>query len=258
VAPVEPVAPGVAPVAAAEVRSPPRASKASAGWPLALPALAVVAALLAATLGPPLLPLLHLVAPPTAVDQGTPSARAVFDPRWLRALGIQLLFTASVLAVELPLGSALARALPRRGIAAALAVVVLAYPLVLPHSLHELLRTELFPRAVASIEPLAAVLPPAAVEYLGYVVVDAWRFTPLVALLCAVALHRWHASARAAIAIAAAVRVAGTFAAWPDLGSPVSLAAWVGGQMADAAGPAAALSLGLTLLLLLFLPRPRR
>jgi len=54
------------------------------------------------------------------------------DPEFLAAFGRQLLFSALVLAIELPLGILVARSLPRQGAAAGIWLVVLAVPLLVP------------------------------------------------------------------------------------------------------------------------------
>jgi glycerol transport system permease protein len=54
------------------------------------------------------------------------------DPEFLAAFGRQLLFSALVLAIEIPLGILVARSLPREGAAAGIWLVVLAVPLLVP------------------------------------------------------------------------------------------------------------------------------
>lgn len=54
------------------------------------------------------------------------------DPRFLSALGRQLLFSFAVLVIELPLGILVARGLPRRGWSASLFLVLIALPLLIP------------------------------------------------------------------------------------------------------------------------------
>jgi len=52
--------------------------------------------------------------------------------RFRDALGRQLLFTAIILAIELPLGVAIALAMPRKGIGLSLCLVLMAMPLLIP------------------------------------------------------------------------------------------------------------------------------
>jgi glycerol transport system permease protein len=52
--------------------------------------------------------------------------------RFRDALGRQLLFTAIILAIELPLGVAIALAMPRRGLGLSLCLVLMAMPLLIP------------------------------------------------------------------------------------------------------------------------------
>jgi glycerol transport system permease protein len=52
--------------------------------------------------------------------------------RFLDALGRQLLFTAIILAIEIPLGVAIALAMPRKGWGASLCLVLMAMPLLIP------------------------------------------------------------------------------------------------------------------------------
>lgn len=54
------------------------------------------------------------------------------DPEFLAAFGRQLLFSALVLAIEIPLGILVARSLPGKGAAAGIWLVVLAVPLLVP------------------------------------------------------------------------------------------------------------------------------
>ena len=52
--------------------------------------------------------------------------------RFRDALGRQLLFTAIILAIELPLGVAIALAMPRKGLGLSLCLVLMAMPLLIP------------------------------------------------------------------------------------------------------------------------------
>jgi len=247
---------------------------------LAMPGTIVVGVLLGATLVSLLLPLRGFVAPLDPTDGKVPTLRESFDPRWLQALSIQLAFTSLVLLVELPLGVLVALAMPRRGVAAGIAAAAVAWPLLLPPAFLDLLRTEAVPRLAAAVLPRGAssTWGTDAVGWCGYVFVDAWRWTPLVVLLCAFALRRGPAlelsasldglsparrlrhvhwpRLRRALGAAALLRIADSSAAWtvPDAG--VSLAAWLRERLAADPGPGTSLTVALTLLLLALLPMP--
>lgn len=250
---------------------------------MALPALVVVAGLLLPALTLLLLPLVEMVASPRVVDGVAVSPATAFDARWFDALWAQLAFTAFVLAIEVPLGVLVALAMPRHGAAAGVAAAMVAIPLALPQSWFELLRTELLPRVANHVDQMVAGAPAwqpstAVWEWSGYVLIDAWRYTPLVALLCAFALRRherlevaaridglaipqrvaavhWPRM-RTACGLAVLLRLVDSCAAWPSAGSTVSLGAWVRDRIVAGPSATAALAAGLTLLLLLFVPAP--
>jgi ABC-type sugar transport system permease subunit len=182
----------------------------------------------------------------------------------------------------------LALALPRRGLGGGLGVFLVAWPLAVPQGVADLLRVEGVPRllhrvaeALAQWSGSAWTPSPALVDYAGYVAIDVWRFTPMVALLCAFALRRsddltvaaavdglsaWQRllyvhwpRMRAACGLAVVIRAVDTLAAWPHPGSAVSLAAWARDAAQDGAGVAAAVVTALCLLLLALIPaRPLR
>ena len=54
------------------------------------------------------------------------------DPRFLGALSRQLLFSTCVLLIEIPLGLAVAKALPKKGWRASAILVLIALPLLVP------------------------------------------------------------------------------------------------------------------------------
>jgi glycerol transport system permease protein len=251
---------------------------------LAVPAVAVLLGLLLPALALLLLPLVDFVAAPRVLDGVAPTPTATFDPQWFGALATQLTFTALVLAIEVPVGVLVALAMPRRGVGAGLAATIVAMPLVLPQSFFELVRTEFGPRLTGKLNAWVAGAPvgwhPSVEvwEWTGYVLVDAWRFTPLVVLLCAFALRRddrlelaaridglsvlarvrhvhWPRM-RAACALAVLLRIVDSCAAWPAPGAGISLAAWVRDRAVAGPGTTAALAAALTLLLLLFVPSP--
>ncbi len=69
----------------------------------------------------------------TRVFVGTEWFREVLhDSRLREALGRQLLFSSLVLLIEIPLGVAIALAMPKKGWAASLSLVLLALPLLIP------------------------------------------------------------------------------------------------------------------------------
>jgi glycerol transport system permease protein len=106
------------------------------------------------------------------------------------ALVRQLMFSAIILAIEIPLGIAIARALPTKGWRASLALVVLALPLLIPWNVVGTI-WQIFGRADIGLggymvnalgidynytaDPMAA--------WITVVVMDVWHWTPLVALL---------------------------------------------------------------------------
>lgn len=97
---------------------------------------------------------------------------------WWAASWPALAFAAVVVALEVSVGFALALALPRRGLGAFVALVLLAWPLAASPDLVALVRTELAPLAFA---PLHLRAPWS--EWAAAALVDMWRFVPLVALL---------------------------------------------------------------------------
>ena len=103
----------------------------------------------------------------------------------------QLVFSLTILAIEIPLGIALALAMPARGVAASATLVVMALPLLIPWNVVGTI-WQIFARADIGLggrlinelginynytaDPWAA--------WITIVVMDAWHWTPLVALLC--------------------------------------------------------------------------
>jgi glycerol transport system permease protein len=107
------------------------------------------------------------------------------------ALIRQIMFSAIILAIEIPLGIAIARALPVKGWRASLSLVLLALPLLIPWNVVGTI-WQIFGRgdiglagyAVNALgidynytaDPLAA--------WITVIIMDVWHWTPLVALLC--------------------------------------------------------------------------
>jgi glycerol transport system permease protein len=111
--------------------------------------------------------------------------------RFFTALGRNLLFSGVILAIEIPLGIVIALAMPRKGWAVAVTLVILALPLLIPWNVVGTI-WQIFARgdigllgyAINTIgigynytsDPLAA--------WLTIIVMDVWHWTSLVALLC--------------------------------------------------------------------------
>jgi glycerol transport system permease protein len=108
----------------------------------------------------------------------------------------QLIFSANVLAIELPLGLAIALALPRRSWLATVALIGLGLPLLIPFNVVGII-WRVFTRADLGIVPLilsgtgyqydVALNPVDA--YLTVVVAEVWHWTPLIVLLCYAGLN---------------------------------------------------------------------
>ena len=107
------------------------------------------------------------------------------------ALGRQLLFSAIILAIEIPLGIFIALNMPKRGFWASLVLVLMALPLLIPWNVVGTI-WQVFGRV--DIGLLGHTLAALGVDY-NYVsdafdawatiiVMDVWHWTSLVALLC--------------------------------------------------------------------------
>ncbi len=161
-------------------------------WWLVLPVLGVVAF-------SALIPLMTVVnysvqdifGPGQRVFVGSEWFREILhDPRLHAALGRQLLFTASVLAIEIPLGVAIALAMPTRGVSVSISLVVLALPLLIPWNVVGTI-WQVFGRADiglggALLRALGSdynYAQNAADAWATLLVMDVWHWTPLVALL---------------------------------------------------------------------------
>jgi glycerol transport system permease protein len=118
------------------------------------------------------------------------------DPDLHGAFYRQLIFTAAVLAIEIPLGIALALAIPERGWRSSLALVLLAMPLLIPWNVVGTI-WQIFARG--DIGLLGYALTQLGVDYnytqhpldawATVLVMDVWHWTPLVALLSYAALR---------------------------------------------------------------------
>lgn len=110
--------------------------------------------------------------------------------RFQSALLRQILFSAAVLAVEIPLGVAVALTMPRRGAAAAACLVLMALPLLIPWNVVGAM-WNIF--ALPDIGLLGRAVNAMGVEYnftrqpvaawLTVLLMDVWHWTSLVALL---------------------------------------------------------------------------
>ncbi len=112
------------------------------------------------------------------------------DPAFQGALGRQLLFSISILAVEIPLGIAIALSMPKKGIGVAISLVLLGIPLLIPYNVVGIV-WRLFSQS--DIGLIAEVLSWVGYEYnvsldpidapVTLFLLDVWHWTPLVALL---------------------------------------------------------------------------
>jgi glycerol transport system permease protein len=115
---------------------------------------------------------------------------ALRDPDLHSALLRQLVFSTAVLAIQLPLGVALALAMPASGWRASLVLVLLSTPLLIPWNVVGTI-WQIFGRA--DIGLLGYALTHLGVDYnyaqdptdawITVLVMDVWHWTPLVALL---------------------------------------------------------------------------
>ena len=133
-----------------------------------------------------------ILGPNTKVYVGFEWFRKVLrDPDLHAAFLRQLLFSFSVLAIELPLGLGVSLVMPRRGWAISASLVVLALPLLIPWNVVGTI-WQIFGRS--DIGAGGAALVKLGLDYnytvdrvdawLTVLVMDVWHWTPLVALLC--------------------------------------------------------------------------
>ncbi|MEM5369372.1 sugar ABC transporter permease [Paraburkholderia azotifigens] len=133
-----------------------------------------------------------IISPTQHVFVGTEWFRNIMtDPDLRGALGRQIIFSACVLLFEIPLGVALALAMPASSWRASAALVVLAMPLLIPWNVVGTI-WQIFGRP--DIGLLGYALNRIGVEYnytasptdawVTVLVMDIWHWTPLVALLC--------------------------------------------------------------------------
>lgn len=113
------------------------------------------------------------------------------DPAFRGALIRQLMYSMSVLIVEIPLGIMIALAIPTRGRGIAAALVLLGVPLLIPYNVVGIV-WRLFTQSDIGVIP--KVLSLFGYQYnvaldpfdapLTIFLLDVWHWTPLVALLC--------------------------------------------------------------------------
>ena len=113
------------------------------------------------------------------------------DSRLQNALGRQVLFSAAVLLIEIPLGIAIALSMPTRGGGVSMCLVVLSLPLLIPFNVVGTI-WQIFGRADIGLG--GALLNGLGIEYnyaqspldawITVLVMDVWHWTSLVVLLC--------------------------------------------------------------------------
>ena len=133
-----------------------------------------------------------ILGPNTKVYVGFEWFRKVLrDPELHAAFLRQLLFSFSVLALELPLGVGVSLVMPRRGWAVSASLVVLALPLLIPWNVVGTI-WQIFGRTDIGMGGAALVKLGLHYNYtadrvdawLTVLVMDVWHWTPLIALLC--------------------------------------------------------------------------
>jgi glycerol transport system permease protein len=133
-----------------------------------------------------------IISPDRRVFVGTEwFAKVMRDDELHAALGRQIVFSLSVLVVQVPLGIALALAMPVRGWQASAVLVIVALSLLIPWNVVGTI-WQIFARA--DIGLLGATLRELGFSYsytgnathawITVLVMDVWHWTPLVALLC--------------------------------------------------------------------------
>jgi glycerol transport system permease protein len=116
--------------------------------------------------------------------------RVLTDPELHGALGRQLVFSLAVLVIEVPLGVALALAMPQKGLRASVTLVVIALPLLIPWNVVGTI-WQIFARSDIGlggvlVNALGVPYNYTARAFDAWVTVlamDVWHWTPLVALL---------------------------------------------------------------------------
>jgi glycerol transport system permease protein len=133
-----------------------------------------------------------ILGPETRVFVGFEWFRKVLrDPELHGAFLRQLLFSSSILLIEIPLGIGVSLLIPRRGALVSAALVVLALPLLIPWNVVGTM-WQIFCRTDIGLG--GVVLAGMGVDYnytvnpvdawVTVLIMDVWHWTPLVALLC--------------------------------------------------------------------------
>ena len=112
------------------------------------------------------------------------------DPELHGAFLRQLLFSAAVLVIEMPLGVAIARGMPLSGIASSLSLVILALPLLIPWNVVGTI-WQIFARGDIGLGGVLVnklgipynYTAQALDAWVTVLVMDVWHWTPLIALL---------------------------------------------------------------------------
>ncbi|MDP5308502.1 carbohydrate ABC transporter permease [Paracoccus spongiarum] len=115
----------------------------------------------------------------------------IHSDRIRAALGRQIIFSATILAIEIPLGIFIALNMPKKGVWASFCLVVMALPLLIPWNVVGTI-WQVFGRV--DIGLLGYTLTKLGVSYnyvndpvaawITIIVMDVWHWTSLVALLC--------------------------------------------------------------------------
>jgi glycerol transport system permease protein len=113
------------------------------------------------------------------------------DDRMWDALGRQLIFSGTILAIQIPLGILVALSMPKRGFWASFCLVVMSLPLLIPWNVVGTI-WQIFGRI--DIGLLGHTLAAMGIDYnytrnpvaawITVIVMDVWHWTSLVALLC--------------------------------------------------------------------------
>lgn len=154
-------------------------------WRLVLPAAVVGVGMVAGALLITVALAVHDIRDPFARTfvGGDWFAAVILDPALHAAVLHQIIFTGVVLAIEVPLGVAIAFALPRHGGGATLWVILLALPLATPWGVIGMMGRMAAHPDVGFLGGFMA--DGGAIEaWILVIMVDAWHWTPMVALLC--------------------------------------------------------------------------
>ncbi len=133
-----------------------------------------------------------IISPTRRVFVGTEWFKSVMrDDELLQALIRQVIYSLSVLAVEIPLGIVLALSMPAKGWRSSLVLVLVAISLLIPWNVVGTIwqiygRTDigLMGAAIAKLGIDYSYTGSSRDAWLTVLVMDVWHWTPLVALLC--------------------------------------------------------------------------